>query len=77
MEKYSGEKNLIIVDGDHNSPRPEYCLDSISIFFHNTLGAMVGEEPVLEEAEPVPFPHFSEKPQYVMANLTTHPPNTI
>ncbi|CAG9330389.1 unnamed protein product [Blepharisma stoltei] len=36
-DKYAGEKSLIIVDGDHNSDRPQYALDSIGIFFYNTL----------------------------------------
>ena len=36
-KKYSGDKNLVIVDGDHNSVRPQFLLDSIAIFFHNTL----------------------------------------
>jgi len=25
---YAGDKNLIIVDGDHNSPRPKFMFDS-------------------------------------------------
>jgi pimeloyl-ACP methyl ester carboxylesterase len=36
-EKYSGEKTVKIVDGDHNSARPEYVMDSITIFFHYIL----------------------------------------
>ncbi|EGR33879.1 hypothetical protein IMG5_033680, partial [Ichthyophthirius multifiliis] len=36
-EAYAGDKNLKIVEGDHNSSRPEFLLDSISIFFYNTL----------------------------------------
>jgi hypothetical protein len=36
-EKYAGDKNLVLVDGDHNSPRPQYFLDSVGIFFYNTL----------------------------------------
>ena len=36
-EKYAGDKNLVLVDGDHNSPRPSYFLDSVGIFFYNTL----------------------------------------
>lgn len=36
-EKYAGDKNLIMVDGDHNSMRPQFLLDSAAIFFHNTL----------------------------------------
>ena len=34
---YAGDKNLIRVEGDHNSERPTFLNDSISIFFHNLL----------------------------------------
>jgi pimeloyl-ACP methyl ester carboxylesterase len=34
---YSGDKNLVLVDGDHNSARPKFFLDSVAIFFYNTL----------------------------------------
>jgi len=34
---YAGDKNLVIVDGDHNTARPRFFLDSVAIFFHNTL----------------------------------------
>ena len=37
FEKYSGEKTLKIVEGDHNSVRPDYIMDSITIFFHYIL----------------------------------------
>ena len=36
-EKYAGDKNIIYVEGDHNSERPTFLMDSVSIFFHNTL----------------------------------------
>eukprot|EP01087_Luapelamoeba_hula_P017630 TRINITY_DN5574_c0_g1_i1.p1 TRINITY_DN5574_c0_g1~~TRINITY_DN5574_c0_g1_i1.p1 ORF type:complete len:413 (-),score=64.95 TRINITY_DN5574_c0_g1_i1:84-1283(-) len=36
-EKYAGDKNLILVEGDHNSNRPKFFFDSVSIFFHNML----------------------------------------
>eukprot|EP01120_Amphizonella_sp_Union-15-10_P015411 TRINITY_DN7930_c0_g1_i1.p1 TRINITY_DN7930_c0_g1~~TRINITY_DN7930_c0_g1_i1.p1 ORF type:complete len:167 (+),score=39.36 TRINITY_DN7930_c0_g1_i1:39-503(+) len=36
-ERYSGDKNLILFDGDHNSPRPGFYFDSVSIFFSNNL----------------------------------------
>ena len=36
-ERYSGDKNLVLVDGDHNSARPKFFLDSVAIFFYNTL----------------------------------------
>lgn len=32
-----GEKNIIKFEGDHNSPRPQFYFDSISIFFNNVL----------------------------------------
>ena len=37
FEVYAGEKNVTYVEGDHNSQRPNYFLDSVVIFFHNAL----------------------------------------
>ncbi|KDO23939.1 hypothetical protein SPRG_10085 [Saprolegnia parasitica CBS 223.65] len=37
FEKYAGDKNLIKVHGDHNSSRPQYLLDSISIFLQSVM----------------------------------------
>ncbi|KAL4562929.1 hypothetical protein LXL04_026960 [Taraxacum kok-saghyz] len=34
---YAGDKNVIKFDGDHNSSRPQFYYDSVSIFFHNVL----------------------------------------
>jgi hypothetical protein len=34
---YAGDKNVIYVEGNHNSARPRYFKDSASIFFYNTL----------------------------------------
>eukprot|EP00980_Cylindrotheca_fusiformis_P009139 scaffold1992_cov113-Cylindrotheca_fusiformis.AAC.4 len=36
-EKYAGDKNLIIVEGDHNSPRPKFLFDSAAIFLQTCL----------------------------------------
>ncbi|XP_028556399.1 uncharacterized protein LOC110114100 isoform X3 [Dendrobium catenatum] len=36
-DAYAGDKNIIKFDGDHNSPRPQFYFDSITIFFHNVL----------------------------------------
>lgn len=36
-QKYAGDKNLNMVEGDHNSPRPQHFMDSVGIFFYNTL----------------------------------------
>jgi fermentation-respiration switch protein FrsA (DUF1100 family) len=35
--KYAGDKNLIVVEGDHNSPRPKFMFDSASIFLQTCL----------------------------------------
>lgn len=36
-EAYQGDKNLIMLEGNHNSPRPNFFMDSVAIFFYNTL----------------------------------------
>lgn len=36
-DRYAGDKNLIIVEGDHNSPRPKFMFDSVSIFLQTCL----------------------------------------
>lgn len=36
-ELYAGDKNLVIVDGDHNTLRPSFLLDSAGIFLQNAL----------------------------------------
>jgi hypothetical protein len=35
--KYAGDKNIIIVEGDHNSPRPRFMFDSVAIFLQTCL----------------------------------------
>jgi len=37
FQMYAGEKNLVMVNGDHNSQRPQFFIDSAAIFFINTL----------------------------------------
>jgi len=59
-EKYAGDKNFIVVDGDHNSPRPQFLLDSIAIFFYNTL---------LCELLPKESEEMNEKADKSMENL--------
>ncbi|KAL5972321.1 hypothetical protein ACLOJK_041574 [Asimina triloba] len=34
---YAGDKNIIKFKGDHNSHRPQFYYDSVSIFFYNVL----------------------------------------
>jgi alpha/beta superfamily hydrolase len=36
-QKYAGDKNIIIVEGDHNSARPRFLFDSASIFLVHVL----------------------------------------
>ncbi|KAK4425743.1 hypothetical protein Salat_1768300 [Sesamum alatum] len=37
FDAYVGDKNIIKFEGDHNSPRPQFYFDSVSIFFNNVL----------------------------------------
>ena len=37
FDKYAGEKDRLLVEGDHNSTRPDFFLDSVAIFFYNAL----------------------------------------
>jgi len=36
-EAYMGDKNFVMVEGDHNSARCKFFMDSVAIFFFNTL----------------------------------------
>jgi len=36
-EAYAGDKNIVIVEGDHNSNRPQFLHDSVYIFLQNYL----------------------------------------
>ncbi|XP_057433525.1 uncharacterized protein LOC130726300 [Lotus japonicus] len=36
-ESYAGDKSIIKFNGDHNSSRPQFFFDSVSIFFYNVL----------------------------------------
>ncbi|GAA0148340.1 hydrolase [Lithospermum erythrorhizon] len=49
FDAYVGDKNIIKFEGDHNSPRPQFYFDSISIFFNNIL------QPPLSEAGDISF----------------------
>ncbi|KAL9227091.1 hypothetical protein vseg_002827 [Gypsophila vaccaria] len=46
FDAYMGDKNIIKFEGDHNSPRPQFYFDSISIFFNNVLQPPHDEVPV-------------------------------
>lgn len=34
---YAGDKNMVLVEGDHNSPRPSFLYDSVFIFLQTYL----------------------------------------
>merc|ERR1719446_1744509 len=36
-EAYAGDKNFVMIEGDHNSARSKFFMDSVAIFFFNTL----------------------------------------
>lgn len=36
-DAYNGDKNMIRFEGDHNSARPQFFYDSVSIFLHQAL----------------------------------------
>ncbi|KAJ7525710.1 hypothetical protein O6H91_17G062500 [Diphasiastrum complanatum] len=48
FKAYAGDKNIIKFEGDHNSPRPQFYYDSITIFFFNVLRPPI--DPVAEAA---------------------------
>ena len=45
-EKYAGDKDRILVEGDHNSIRPQFFVDSVAIFFYNALQCDLLPEPI-------------------------------
>lgn len=52
---YAGEKVLKIVDGDHNSVRPEYVTNGITIFFHYVLQCeLLPQEPPKKSSRRAP-----------------------
>ena len=61
FDAYSGDKNLVMVEGDHNSARPKFFLDSVAIFFHNTLQcSSLSKEPTPRTDPSVFFPQVRE-----------------
>jgi pimeloyl-ACP methyl ester carboxylesterase len=41
-DRYAGDKNLVLVEGDHNSDRPRYFRDSAAIFIYNRVCVPAG-----------------------------------
>ena len=56
LARYAGDKNLLRVEGDHNSERPSFMMDSAAIFFHNTLQCdQLPADPFAEELPAADF----------------------
>lgn len=53
---YGGDKNLIYVEGDHNSERPPFMNDSVSIFFHNAFQSQAYQT---DDEPELPLPEIS------------------
>eukprot|EP01112_Ceratiomyxa_fruticulosa_P017304 TRINITY_DN5367_c0_g1_i3.p2 TRINITY_DN5367_c0_g1~~TRINITY_DN5367_c0_g1_i3.p2 ORF type:complete len:339 (-),score=39.71 TRINITY_DN5367_c0_g1_i3:41-1057(-) len=70
-ERYGGDKNRILVEGDHNSIRPSFFTDSVVIFFMNTLGPAIDGE-----GSPPPRFHTPRKASDACSNtqLPSPPP---
>ncbi|KAF2074363.1 hypothetical protein CYY_004339 [Polysphondylium violaceum] len=47
FEKYSGDKNRILLAGGHNSERPAFFFESVCIFFVNTLKPNL-DQPIMD-----------------------------
>lgn len=61
-EAYAGDKNFVMVEGDHNSARSKFFMDSVAIFFFNTLQC-----DLLPHNQPIP----GMASQLLQASLTT------
>jgi pimeloyl-ACP methyl ester carboxylesterase len=50
---YAGDKNIIYMDGDHNSSRPQSFLDNVAHFLYSALGSeCVPQQPSLPLMDP-------------------------
>ncbi|KFG99519.1 putative protein c14orf29 [Toxoplasma gondii VAND] len=54
-DKYAGDRNILRVEGDHNSVRPRFLNDSAAIFFHTCLTVQA----LRASQEPPKFMSFS------------------
>ncbi|KAL7516168.1 hypothetical protein ACHAWX_001212, partial [Stephanocyclus meneghinianus] len=45
--RYAGDKNIVIVDGDHNSPRPRFLQQSACLFLQSCMGLPASGELVV------------------------------
>ncbi|XP_024529448.1 uncharacterized protein LOC9650776 isoform X2 [Selaginella moellendorffii] len=62
FKAYGGDKNIIKFEGDHNSARPQFYYDSVTIFFYNVLRP---PSETYAESVPVPDPLYYDVNGYV------------
>jgi len=72
-EKYAGDKNLIQVEGDHNSARPSHAITSAYIFFFNTLQVSKLLPGVVQQAEENLVSKYSVNPHPIPAPIKEMP----
>jgi len=66
FQQYAGDKDLIMVRGGHNSPRPPTFMHNVSMFFYYTLCVPAGltdARPALETPWPAPRPRLASPEQ--------------
>jgi pimeloyl-ACP methyl ester carboxylesterase len=79
-ERYAGDKNLIIVEGDHNSPRPKFMFDSASIFLvsgsHHLDAGRMPNVLYAPNSSPVRSANMSADPEFLgTAGSPQHEPH--
>jgi len=77
-DAYGGKKNLVMVEGDHNSQRPDFFYDSVVIFFHNNLldekeKQAIESEAFSESNEETPLWTFPQHPSSPIFSMQSTP----
>ena len=52
-EKFRGKKDLLLVEGDHNSIRPTHVMESIAAFFQTILSSSSSQDQVQKGGSPI------------------------
>jgi pimeloyl-ACP methyl ester carboxylesterase len=67
-EAYAGDKNFVMVEGEHNSARSKFFMDSVAIFFFNTLQCDQLPHQRALPARPLAPPQGQERPRSPPSN---------
>ncbi len=68
-DKYAGDKNFVLVSGDHNSPRPSFFKDSVAIFLYARLCEPAGIESNINNLHKKSIEH--QQQQHELARATS------